>query len=178
MAFMMGGTKRACKRRRYGVPRLEQVRPEEWAGKMALAGSEGGCRAAVVGRFDDEPDAAAMHALCRSQALLYPPAAAPMRTDEEILEEVRSNWERLTRAVTRPSLGRAVPRWALPWEVWRGLLMGVTEELQGWLEGLLVLVHSLRRTPSLWHVSSGCGIDKPKGGQRMVHLLDPMGKLW
>jgi len=65
LAFMMGGTKRTCRRRRFGVPRLEQVRPEVWAGKMALAGSKGGCRAALVGRFDGEPDTEAMHALCQ-----------------------------------------------------------------------------------------------------------------
>ena len=70
LAFRMGGTKRTCRRRRYGVPRLEQVRPEVWADKMALAGSKGGCRAVLVGRFDGDPDTETMHSLCQSHELL------------------------------------------------------------------------------------------------------------
>jgi hypothetical protein len=96
--------------------------------------------------------------------------------------------EHITAAIHRGKRGKQAPPWSMPLEAWKLVLTGAPEIPPipqvlrcFWL--FLLSVRRAHRAPVLWKLSMGIPLPKSNGeigcdGQRLIHLLDPCGKLW
>lgn len=112
-----------------------------------------------------------------SNATSPPEFLAPIFAGEE-------GCDRLARAAGRMQRGRATPTGALPVELWSLLLQG-KDALRPGLT-MMPMFEAMQRSGANfaeWCIGYGCPIPKPGGdptpnGQRVINLLDPLGKVF
>eukprot|EP00971_Amphidinium_carterae_P280179 5561730-Amphidinium_carterae.1 len=171
----------------------------DWIDFLKMDGPHGGMLAVPYARGDAKTapfDAhmatrlpmdihARLQALAQEMALPPPPtqdSSVSLEVFRDYAEEARKDMEQMVGALRRSKARKSVPQWSVSREVWLLALEQCRIPIvRSCLERLLMLIRVRRAQPSLWSVSKGCCIAKHNGkdkckGQRVVHLLDPIGK--
>ena len=170
---LLSGRRIGPKRRHFDAPQRCRPSAQDWADYLAMPGPAGGCQASVLQWNVDT-------------ASFMP--RLPTIEDTQLANE---DVQQITRFLQKAGLRKSVPDWAVPVEVWRGLLRGphgrgalpedyVAQTFRRRLFQLCLCIRLRRQTPSTWHRSQTTEIDKRNGkpgcqGIRLINQLDPFG---
>ena len=183
---LMAGNSSGPKKRKYNVPKCQQPDGADWASYLAQSGPQGGFEAVI----HDSPTPL--------------PQTAPIWTVEHAWQ-AQEDLDYLRPAIKYAKTRRSHPTWAVPNELWRMMLypnehkvakvagIGFQPEGKRYMtkfyekfKAFLAQIRRCNRTPVSWNHSHGHALDKGNGktafggaaGQRLLHLLDPLGKAW
>ena len=180
VARVLSGKQIGPKNRVYSRPISMRPTLEDWTAHLALPGHMGGWNA------QRDPAAPLLDAV-------DPPLAAV-----EVASLATEDLRGLSAQIHRSKLGRTVPDWAAPSEVWRQLFHPSYHQsqlrsgigyvafaqkapfFQAWMRQLASSIRRWERTPSQWQHSMSFQLDKRNGkpgcqGLRLVSCLDPCG---